>query len=121
MNNPIVCEKCEEEKSPFEMVVSEHGIAVNGEDWLANLLETTPMVVCGLCEDLMVEFAYRWDQANEEAETNNFLLKKEINNGELREKKSFLLSNIVSGEKISIKEILALVNVHKLSWLSKYK
>ena len=71
MINPIVCEKCEEEKSPFEMVVSEHGIAVNGNDWLANLLETTPMMVCGPCETEFVEFANAWDKANDEAEAQN--------------------------------------------------
>ena len=48
--NPIECEKCEEEKSPFEIVVSEYAINVNGENFLEYLTETTPMIVCGNCE-----------------------------------------------------------------------
>lgn len=65
------CEECEDEKSPFEMTVSEIAISVNGTDWLANLMETTPAIVCQDCEKTLVEKWTAWEKANDEMEAQN--------------------------------------------------
>ena len=69
--NSEICQECENEKSPFEMTVPEVAISVNGSDWLANLMETTPAIVCQECEKALVEKWDAWDRANDEAKAHN--------------------------------------------------
>jgi hypothetical protein len=52
-----ICEKCQEEKSPFDLMVSEFGINVNGETF-----DVTPMIVCGGCEEKFQEEEMEWDE-----------------------------------------------------------